>query len=133
MGTSEQVSVYRAESPRGYGILTNVQTELVADDTAPVGVRKVYRWILEPEEVEGSSLVFNISHHNIEVYFDDTLVYGLSGAEGNRIGRNVSSNWCFVYVGPERTGQTVTVVLTPCLKKPWKKSRSLCSVPIILL
>jgi len=122
MGTSEQVSVYRAELPRGYEVVTDVQAELVEDSTAPVGVRKVYQWTLEPEQVKGSSLSFNIAHHEIEVYFDDELVYSLTGAEDNRIGRNVSSNWCFVYAGPEYTGQTVTVILTPMFEAAMGKN-----------
>lgn len=113
MGTSEHVSVYRSEEARGYRVITDVQTEMVSDDSAPTGVRKVYRWVLEPEQVKGSSLLFNISHHEIAVFFGDELVYRLTGAESNRIGSNVSNNWCFVYAGPERTGQAVTVILTP--------------------
>lgn len=113
MFTSERVSVYRSEETRGYHVVTGVQTEQIADNTAPIGIRKVYRWTLEPEQVKGSSLLFNIGHHEIAVYFDDELVYQLTGAESNRIGGNVSSNWCFVYTGPERVGQTVTVILTP--------------------
>ena len=122
MGTSEQVSVYRSEETRGYQVITDVQTELVSDDTAPVGVRKVYRWVLEPEQVKGSSLLFNIPHHEIEVFFGDELVYRLTGAESNRIGGNVSSNWCFVYAGPERTGQAVTVILTPLFEAAMDKT-----------
>ena len=122
MGSCESVTIYRAEQARGYGVVTDVQTELVPDSTAPAGVRKVYRWILEPEEAKGSSLLFNIGHHEIEVYFEDELVYSLTGAEGNRIGRNVSSNWCSVYAGPERTGQTVTVVLTPLFEAAMGKT-----------
>ena len=113
MAIWEHVSIYRSEETRGYHVITDVQSQLVDDASAPIGVRKVYRWILEPEQVKGSSLLFNIPHHEIEVFFDDTLVYRLTGAESNRVGSNVSSNWCFVYAGPERTGQTVTVVLTP--------------------
>ena len=122
MGTSEQVSVYRSEEARGYRIVTDVQEEVIRDDTAPIGVRKVYRWVLEPEQVKGSSLLFNISHHEIAVFFDDALVYRLTGAESNRIGSNVSSNWCFVYAGPERTGQTVTVILTPLFEAAMDKT-----------
>lgn len=113
MGAAERADVYRADAPRGYEVVTGVQTEQVSDGTAPIGLRKVYRFVPEPEAVKGSSLLFNIPHHEIQVYFDDALVYSLTGAEDNRIGRNVSSNWCSVYVGPERAGQTVTVVLTP--------------------
>jgi len=110
---SERVSVYQAENVRGYETVTDVQAELLTDSSAPAGVRKIYSWILEPAQVMGSSLLFNISHHHIDVYFDSELVYSLRSAQSNRIGRNVSSNWCSVYAAPERVGQRVTVILTP--------------------
>lgn len=113
MATTETVSVYHAEQSHGYGVMDNMQMELIRDDSAPAGVRKVYRGILEPESAPESCLCFNIAHNNIHVYFDDVLVYSLTGAQGNRIGRNVSSNWCCVHVGQAHAGETVTVVLTP--------------------
>ena len=113
MGASERTAVYRAEQIQGFATVTGVQTELVSDSTAPVGVKKIYRWSLEPEAEKGSSLLFNISHHEIQVYFDDVLVYSLTGAADNRIGKNVSSNWCSVQVGQAHAGKAVTVVLTP--------------------
>lgn len=121
MWTSERVSVYRNQQARGYEVVTGIQTELISDDTAPVGVRKVYRWVMGPEKVQGSSLLFNIAHSHIQVYFDDTLVYALTSSEDNRIGGNVGSNWCHVYAGPERTGQTVTVILTPLFEAAKEK------------
>ena len=61
-----------------------------------------------------SVLPYRASHH--PVYFGDVLVYSLISAESNRVGRNVSSNWCSVYVGTEHAGQTVTIVRTPLLE-----------------
>ena len=122
MGTSERVSVSRSQEANGYQVIEDVQTELISDDLAPIGIRKVYRWVMESEQAKGSSLMFNIAHHEIAVFFDDELVYQLVGAEGNRIGNNVSSNWCFVYAGPERNGQEVTVVLTPMFEAAMGKN-----------
>ncbi|MBR2048350.1 MAG: GGDEF domain-containing protein [Oscillospiraceae bacterium] len=113
MFTSERVTVFQLEQTHHYSTLSDLQTELQYDDAAPAGVVKVYRGILDPELSQESCLCFNIAHHNIEVFFDDVLVYSLTGAEGNRIGKNVSSNWCSVHVGQTHAGKTVTVVLTP--------------------
>lgn len=113
MLTGERVSVYHLERTHSYSILTDLESELRYDDAAPAGVVKVYRGILDPELSQESCLCFNIAHHEIEVYFDDVLMYRLTGAEGNRIGKNVSSNWCSVHVGQTHAGKTVTVVLTP--------------------
>lgn len=121
MDKAERVSVYHAEQTHSYCTVTDVQEELVSDDMAPVGVRKVYQWVLDPAHSQESCLCFNIAHHNIHVYFDGELVYSLTGADSNRIGRNVSSNWCSVHVGQEHAGKTVTVVLTPLLEAAMSK------------
>lgn len=113
MGTNERVSVFHLEQTHSYAYLTDFERTLRYDETAPAGVVKLYRSVLAPELSKESCLVFNIAHHNIDVYFEDVLVYHLTGAEGNRIGKNVSSNWCSVHVGQEHGGETVTVVLTP--------------------
>lgn len=113
IGVSEGTTVYRAEPVREYGPIAGVQAEIVPDDAAPAGIRKVYQWLLTPEHTNGNSILFNIAHHEIEVYFGDLLVYSFAAAEGNRIGRNVGDQWCFLSPGPECTGQTATVVLTP--------------------
>jgi len=115
MLTSERVSVFQLETTHKYTTLTSMEATVVHDDAAPAGVIKTYRGTLDPELSQESCLCFNISHHEIEVYFDDTLVYRLTGAEDNRIGRNVSSNWCSVHVGQLHAGKAVTVVLTPLL------------------
>lgn len=122
MTTMEQVSVYRAEPTHTYTVLTDLEQEWVEDHTAPAGVRKIYRGVLAPEQAKESCLLFNISHHNIEVYFDNELAYSLVGAETNRIGANVSNNWCTVHVGPDHSGEELTVVLTPLFEAALDKT-----------
>ena len=124
MATEERVSVYRAEPTHTYTTLTDLELELVEDDTAPAGVRKIYRGVLSPELAKESCLLFNIAHHHIEVYFNDTLAYSLVGAEGNRIGANVSSNWCTVHVGQDHSGEDLTIVLTPLFEAAIEKTPS---------
>ena len=116
ISTSEQVSIYQSEQTHNYGLLEGMQQQIVSDDSAPLEIRKVYRGILSPEQSMESCLCFNISHHSIAVYFDDELVYSLAGQDSNRIGKNVSSNWCSVHVGQANAGKNVTVVLTPMIE-----------------
>lgn len=113
MFTSEQVSVFQLEQTHTYDTLENIESQLQPDDAAPAGVVKVYQGTLDPELSPESCLCFNIAHHNIEVYFEDVLVYQLSGDQSNRIGKNVSSNWCSVHVGEDHGGESFTVILTP--------------------
>ena len=113
MFAKEQITVFYLEQTHNYTTLTDVERTLQQDDTAPAGVVKVYRGMLDSELSQESCLCFNIAHHNIEVYFDDVLVYRLTGDEHNLIGKNVSSNWCSVHVGQAHAGKDVTIVLTP--------------------
>ena len=113
MTGKERVSVFQPEQTHTYAHITDFQLEQVADSSSPTGIRKVYRGILDPALSPESCLCFNIAHHTIAVYFDDVLVYRLTGSEENRIGKNVSSNWCSVHVGQDHAGKAVTIVLTP--------------------
>lgn len=121
VGASEGTTVYRADQAREYGPITDVQAGVVPDDTAPAGIRKIYQWPLTSEHTNGNSILFNIAYHEIEVYFGDLLVYSFTVSEGNRIGGNVGDHWCFVNPGPECTGQTATVVLTPLFENAMSK------------
>lgn len=113
MISAERVSVYQPEQTHHYSTLFDFERTLEYDGSAPAGVVKYYQGILDPDLSRESCLCFNASHQSVAVYFDDQLVFSLSGAETNRIGKNVSSNWCSVHVGQEHAGKTATVILTP--------------------
>ena len=78
MFTSEQVSVFQLEQTHTYDSLIATEYSTQPDDTAPAGVVKIYRIILDPELSPESCLCFYVAHHDIEVYFDDVLVYQLT-------------------------------------------------------
>ena len=113
MGIAERVSIYHADEHLGYEVLDDLQSEVVSNPDAPAGLQKIYRWTVAPVLAQKDTLCFYVSHHHIEVYFDDVLAYRLTGSEGNRIGRNVSSNWCCLHVSQEYEGKEMTVILTP--------------------
>lgn len=107
MNAAERVSVTQAEPPRSYSVISSEVT-LVNDETAPVGVRKVYEIA-----AQDGTLCFNIAHHEIRVWLDGEPIYTLVGAESNRVAKNVSSNWCYLDFDREDVGKTITVELTP--------------------
>ena len=113
IGSEDGVTVDRAEPMIGYGIFDDMSTELANDANAPAGVRKIYRGILPPDLSQEDYLCFNISHHDIEVYFDDEPAYSLTGSANRRIAHNVGSNWCIVHIGENHAGKSITVILTP--------------------
>ena len=116
IGSEDGVSVDRAEPMVGYEVFDDMSTELANDANAPAGVRKIYRGTLPPDLSQEDYLCFNISHHDIEVYFEDEPAYSLTGSENRRIAHNVGSNWCIVHIGENHAGKSITVILTPLFK-----------------
>ncbi len=116
------VTVNRADPMPGYGVFSDLQTETVVDETAPAGIRKIYKGVL-PSDLSGEDhLFFNIAHHSIEVYLDGECVYSLALSEDNRLAGNVGSNWCNVHIGHSGAGREITVVLTPLFEAAIGKS-----------
>lgn len=113
MGLFENVSVYQARPHHTSEAVTDYSVETVTDDTAPAGVRTVYRWKLTADTHTEKCLCFYIVHHCADVYYDDELIYSLSGDANNRIGNSISSNWVTVPIYLEDDGKEVTVILTP--------------------
>ncbi|MDO4740708.1 MAG: diguanylate cyclase, partial [Eubacteriales bacterium] len=109
----EEISVYQSGTPHSYRVISDVQTQQKIDDTSPVGMQKVYSWDIHLEPNQDNCLCFNVSHNHIQVYMEDELIYSLTGSENNRIGKNVSSNWCTIHLEQEHNGKTLTVILTP--------------------
>lgn len=89
IGSGEKATVYHAEDTHHYMVLSGMEPELVTDNALPTAVQKIYRGTLPQEAFNESCLCFSISHHHIQVYFDNILMYSLSGAENNPLGQNV--------------------------------------------
>ena len=87
--------------------------EDIADPSAPIGVRREYRWTLGDVTDNDSSLAFYVVHHYAEVFLDGELIYRLVPMDTNRIGKSISSNWVIVPLYPTDSGKEVRVVLTP--------------------
>lgn len=88
----------------------------VEDSSAPVGIRKEYRFKLSNITTTKDYLAFYIVHHYAEVYIDGELVYSLTPNENNRIGASPSSNWVFIPLDRTDNGKDVQITVTPVYK-----------------
>ena len=113
MCLGEHSRVYQARPLRSYDVISRYTVSEISDKTAPVGVRKQYRFSLGNLDTNDNSLAFYVVHQYVEVRFDDELVYSLTPGENNRVGASPGSNWVIVPVHPLDSGRTVTVTLTP--------------------
>ena len=110
-----RMDVYQARDDRGYRVVQDYSESLQPDEQAPVGINRVFRWTLDPND-QGDSITFYVIHHYVKVYLDGDLVYSLQPSPENRIGKTTSSNWISIPIDPEDLGKEVTVVATPVYK-----------------
>lgn len=98
---------------QGYKIVEDVfYQELKSLDT-PIGIDREFRFILSDEIAHDTTLIFNFSHQNANVYIGEEHVYALQSAEELRIIRTPGTNWAMIPLYREDIGKEVRVVLTP--------------------
>lgn len=117
LGFNENVTVYSPRFSPYYGTIINLTPETVQDDTAPMGYRTVYSWLMDAHCETGDYLCFYISNHHVDVTIDGERIYSLHASRdeftGINIAKSVSSNWCIIPLEPEDAGKRFTVELTP--------------------
>lgn len=116
MRYAEYSSVYQSRAVEQCEILEDYTETTVEDSSAPVGIRKEYRFKLSNITTTKDYLAFYIVHHYAEVYIDGELVYSLTAGENNRIGASPSSNWVFVPLDRMDNGKDVQITITPVYK-----------------
>lgn len=116
MGCTEHSSVYQTRTTDQYNIVENYTATTVEDASAPVGIRKEYRWTLTGITTTKNCLAFYFVHHYAEVRIGGELVYSLTPGEHNRIGRSPGSNWVFIPLYLTDNGQEIQVTVTPVYK-----------------
>ncbi|MGN1003949.1 MAG: GGDEF domain-containing protein [Oscillospiraceae bacterium] len=113
MAIFEHVSVQKTRDVRAGYTIDQYSVEEIEDPSAPIGIRKEYRWILGDIDTGESTLTFYLVHHYAEVYIDDELMYSLMPQKANQIGQSISSNWVTIPLYPSDSGKEVRVIVTP--------------------
>lgn len=116
MSCAEHSSVYQARTIEQCEILEDYTETTVEDSSAPVGIRKEYRFKLSNISATKNYLAFYVVHHYAEVHINGELVYSLTPNENNKIGSSPSSNWVFVPLDKSDNGSDVLITTTPVYK-----------------
>jgi len=109
----EDVHVFHARESTSYTKLEDYVLEHTTDDTAPVGIRHVYRWIVPDGDVNESCLCILSVHQTVEVWMEDELLYSLYPDSTNRIGGSPGTNWSTIPLHISDSGREITIVVTP--------------------
>ncbi len=109
----EGVDVFRARESRSYTTVETYTLEQIVDETAPAGVRNVYRWTQQVQTKNDTCLTVLTVHQSIRVYFGDELVYSMEASEENRIAGSPGTYWSTIPLYPSDNGTEITVIVTP--------------------
>lgn len=109
----EHASKQETRSPEECRVVENYTEKEIADSSAPIGIRREYRWILSDTGEGDSALVFYIVHHYAEVYIGDELMYSLMPDDTNPVGKSVGSNWVSIPLYPDDSGKEIRIITTP--------------------
>lgn len=115
LGINENITIFSPRYSPYYGRIINLTPETVKDDTAPMGIRTVYSWLMDAHCETGDYLCFYISNNHVDITVDGEQIYSLHSSDENPVGRSVSSNWCIIPLAPEDAGKRFTIVLTPLI------------------
>lgn len=100
-----------------YTAISEFDYEELADETAPVGLRRVFTFVLEDEPLtRDCTLMFCFAHQNAEVLLNGERVYALRAADSLKIVRTPGANWAKIPLVREDAGAEVRVILTPVYK-----------------
>jgi diguanylate cyclase (GGDEF)-like protein len=116
MWSFKENNVYSARDIASYKTVQDCSSEEIEDMSAPVGVRREYRWKIGDMENNESCLMFYIVHSYAEVRFDDELIYSIESDGNTRTGISTSSNWVVIPLRQSDVGRQVTVTVTPVYK-----------------
>lgn len=115
LGINENITIFSPRYSPYYGRIINLTPETVKDDTAPMGNRTVYSWLMDAHCETGDYLCFYISNNHVDITVDGEQIYSLHSSDEDPVGRSVSSNWCIIPLAPEDAGKRFTIVLTPLI------------------
>lgn len=113
MGLCEHNSVYSTRKVDPCESVKSYTENTVEDESAPIGIRRVYSFNLSGITPTKDHLAFYTIHSFAEVRIDGQTVYSLSPGEKNRLGSSPSCNWVFVPLYMADNGKTVEITVTP--------------------
>lgn len=110
------IEVKQSREMVGYRKIENVSSKKIEDKNAPAGIVREFRFRLEEVMEYDTTLVFQFSHQNVEVYLDQEKVYSLQRGKGLYILKTPGENCVMIPLYREDVGKEVRVLLTPVYK-----------------
>lgn len=96
-----------------YHSIEDIQYQEIKDTKAPTGIIREFCFCIDEELLYDSTLVFQYSHQNAEVYLDGEKIYSLQVADHLSFIQTPGTNWAVIPLYREDIGKEVRIILTP--------------------
>ena len=91
----------------------NVACTEIADDSAPVGLRREYILTDVQKERSNDCLAFYLVHQYAQIYVEDEQVYSLTPENSSFVNQDVGCNWVMLPLSQDMAGKEIRIVITP--------------------
>lgn len=113
LAVTPNVEVRQSRRAEGYEAVEEVAYREVEDASAPTGMVREFRFVLDEAIACDTSLIFKFSHQRAAVYLDGEEVYALTTSPAMPLVRTPGVSWAMIPLYREDAGKEVRVVLTP--------------------
>lgn len=120
------LEVHEARDTEGYATVENYTYTELEDPTAPTGMVRQFRFVLDKHIAYDTTLVFFSSHQNVKVYLNGEEVYSMETSPQLSIIRTPGSHFSMVPLYREDTGKEVVVELRPVYRNYQNQQIEFC-------
>lgn len=110
---TDDIDLIQKREAHGYSTVEHTDCAEIADETAPIGIRKQYTFRLDQTLENDTYLAFYTVHQYVKVWLGDQQVYSLNPTGEHRLSKTVGGNWVMIPLYPEDVGTEICVEITP--------------------
>lgn len=107
------IEIDSRELKNGYTAISDYPVETIPDDSAPLGIRQRYTFIVDESESSFCHLIFYSVHQEIEVTLDGESIYSLVADDDNFYGRTPGNIWNIIQLCEEDNGKEIQIDYIP--------------------
>ena len=116
LGCTQNVEEKKQSAGGGFHQVLDYSCEEVEDEQAPIGMKKVYSFVLSRTGEKDTHLAFYTVHQYVRVYFDDEEVYSVCRPKDSKLVKTIGSNWTMLPIYEGDVGKVVRIEITPVYK-----------------
>lgn len=96
-----------------YIVMKEYEVEAINDAATPQKIRNRLKFTLQMTDTTFNYLIFHTSHQEVEIHFEDKLIYSCLASDSNFFGKTTGDVWNMIQINAENVGKEITVDFIP--------------------